>query len=159
MKFERFDNKFIDITSKYHKVRKDDYKSDGLFPIVDQGQKFIGGYTDDEEIVNKDHLPIIIFGDHTKIFKYVDFPFTIGADGVKVLSLINKNDIAKYYYYYFKTLKLTNSGYSRHYKFLKEKRLPVPDKFTDQIQIANILSKAEDLINQRKKSISLLDEF
>lgn len=37
--------------------------------------------------------------------------------------------------------------------------LEIPEKLSDQIQIANILSKAETLIEQRKQSISTLDDY
>jgi type I restriction enzyme S subunit len=43
-------------------------------------------------------------------------------------------------------------------KFVKDLVIPLPS-LPDQIQIANILSKAETLIEQRKESIALLDEF
>lgn len=158
MKFESFENIFKDSTSNFTKVKKEDYQNVGAYPIVDQGQAFIGGYTDDENLVVKENLPVIIFGDHTKIFKYVDFPFTIGADGVKVLSLKNKKDNALFYYYFLKSIKIVDKGYSRHFKYLKEKKLPVAE-YSDQLHIANLLSKAENLIAQRKESIRLLDEF
>lgn len=158
MKFESFENIFKDSTSNFTKVKKEDYQNVGAYPIVDQGQAFIGGYTDDENLVVKENLPVIIFGDHTKIFKYVDFPFTIGADGVKVLSLKNKKDNALFYYYFLKSIKIVDKGYSRHFKYLKEKKLPVAE-YSDQLHIAKLLSKAENLIAQRKESISLLDEF
>lgn len=158
MKFELFENIFKDSTSNFTKVKKEDYQNVGIFPIIDQGQAFIGGYTDDENLVVTENLPVIIFGDHTKIFKYVDFPFTIGADGVKVLTLKNKKDNALFYYYFLKSIKIVDKGYSRHFKYLKEKKLPVAD-YSDQLHIANILSKAESLIAQRKESIRLLDEF
>ncbi|MFN5168829.1 MAG: restriction endonuclease subunit S [Cyclobacteriaceae bacterium] len=159
MKFEPFENIFRDSTSNFTKVKKEDYKIAGNYPIVDQGQAFIGGYTDDEKLVVKENLPVIIFGDHTKIFKYVDFPFTIGADGVKVLTLKNEQHNALYYYYFLKSIKIVDKGYSRHFKYLKEKKLPVTDRVSDQLHIANLLSKAENLITQRKESIALLDEF
>jgi len=158
MKFEPFENIFKDSTSDFTKVRKDDYLQIGIYPIVDQGQAFIGGYTDDESLVVKENLPVIIFGDHTKIFKYVDFPLTIGADGVKVLTLKNKKDNALFYYYFLKSIKIVDKGYSRHFKYLKEKKLPVAD-YPDQLHIAKLLSKAENLIAQRKESIRLLDDF
>ena len=159
MRFEKFSNIIEDNTSNYYKIKKEDYQPLGLFPIIDQGQVFIGGYTDDEKLIIKENLPVIIFGDHTKIFKYVDFPFTIGADGVKVLSLKNQSFNTKFYYYFLKTLRLTNAGYSRHFKYLKVCKLPIPDKVDDQLHIANILTKAENLISLRKESIRLLDEF
>jgi len=159
MKFEPFENIFKDSTSNYKKVKKEDYQSSGKFPIIDQGQTYIGGYTDNESLITKENLPVIVFGDHTKIFKYVDFPFTIGADGVKVLALKHKDYNAQFYFHFFKTLKLIEGGYSRHFKFLKEKNLPVPENVSDQAHIANTLSKAEALISQRKESIKLLDEY
>ena len=57
----------------------------GKFPVVDQGQAFIAGYSDAEEKVIREDLPLIIFGDHTRCVKFVDFPFILGADGTKVL--------------------------------------------------------------------------
>lgn len=158
MKFEPFENIFKDSTSNFTKVKKEDYQIIGAYPIVDQGQAFIGGYTDDENLVVKENLPVIIFGDHTKIFKYVDFPFTIGADGVKVLTLKNKKDNALFYYFFLKSIKIVDKGYSRHFKYLREKKLPIAE-YSDQLHIANLLSKAENLIVQRKESIRLLDEF
>ena len=62
-----------DITSKFKKIKKSDYLEDGLYKIVDQGQEFIAGYTNDEKLINDLNIPIIIFGDHTKIFKFISF--------------------------------------------------------------------------------------
>jgi type I restriction enzyme S subunit len=42
--------------------------------------------------------------------------------------------------------------------FVKDFKVPLPS-LSDQLHIANILSKAENLIAQRKESIRLLDEF
>ena len=67
------------------KVKKRDYLPQGKFPIIDQSQDFIGGYSNNESLVYKGKLPVIIFGDHTRVFKFIDFPFICGADGTKVL--------------------------------------------------------------------------
>jgi len=69
---------------KIGKVRQQEYKKAGKFPIVDQGQNLIAGFWDKEEDVYKGELPVIIFGDHTRIIKFIDFPFVAGADGTKV---------------------------------------------------------------------------
>ena len=159
MRFEHFTDIMEDITSHFYKINKEAYSPSGLYPIIDQGQNFIGGYTSDERLIAKEKLPVIVFGDHTKIFKYVDFPFAIGADGVKVLSLKNPAFNPMYYYFFLKTLKLTDAGYSRHFKFLKESKLPIPENINDQNQIAYILSQSENLITQRKESIKLLDKY
>ena len=60
-------------------VQQNQYSAAGRFPVVDQWSGFIAGYTDDESLVHR-HLPLILFGDHTRIFKFLDFPFASGAD-------------------------------------------------------------------------------
>ncbi len=159
MKKYPFDLVVMDSTSKFHKVKKEDYLPNGLYKIVDQGKELIGGYTNDKELINTLTSPIIIFGDHTKIFKYIDFPLALGADGTKALTIKNNLADSKYLYYYFRTLKLTDAGYSRHFKFLKEVRIPLPENYDDQIRIATVLTRAEKLIAERKESIKALDEL
>lgn len=49
-----------------------------------KGKSLIAGYTDDETAI----LPLsayVLFGDHTRIVKYVDYEFAQGADGLKIL--------------------------------------------------------------------------
>lgn len=159
MKLEQFKSIISDFTAKYNKIKKEDYLSDGRFPIIDQGQKFIGGYTNDETLVTDIEKEFIIFGDHTKVFKFINYPIAIGADGVKVLHINKEKANPKYIYYFLKSIKLTDAGYSRHFKFLKEIPIPIPNDIKDQIRIADILNKAETLITQRKESILLLDEL
>ena len=67
----------------------------------------------------------MIFGDHTKAVKYVDFDFVAGADGIKILcpkSII----LPKFFFYILRSLRLPDLGYSRHFKELKEKEIPLP---------------------------------
>jgi type I restriction enzyme, S subunit len=159
MKTVQFDEIIFDETSRFHKIKKENYKIEGKYPILDQGQIFIGGFTNEKKFVNFDVSPFILFGDHTKILKYIDFPFTIGADGVKVLRIDESIANTKYIYYYLKTLKLTEAGYSRHFKFLKNVKIDIPETKLDQIRIATILSQASILIEQRRESLRLLDEL
>ena len=50
------------------KIKRKEYLDKGLFPIIDQGQDFIVGYTNDSEaIFEKDRY--VIFGDHTESVK------------------------------------------------------------------------------------------
>ena len=72
-------------TKKKLSIPKRDYQESGDFPVIDQGASFIAGWTDSAESVISDNLPVVIFGDHTRIFKYVDFPFALGADGTQLL--------------------------------------------------------------------------
>lgn len=148
-----------DSTKKFTKIKKQDYLECGKYTIVDQGKNFICGYTNEEELVNFEDIPLIVFGDHTKVFKYIDFPIAIGADGVKVLTVDSHIADAKYIYYYLKSLKLHDAGYSRHFKYLKAKKIVLPESKNDQIKIANLLTQVETLIAKREESIELLDEL
>ena len=146
-----------DSTSGNVKIQKSEYSESGDIPIVDQGQSLFGGYTDDVNAICKADLPTIIFGDHTRAFKYVEIPFALGADGAKVLEPVAKLD-KRFLYHYLKQLRLESAGYSRHYKFLKETYVPVPP-LTEQKRIAAILDKADAIRRKRQQAIQLADEF
>ena len=145
------------------KIPGKDFLESGKFPIVDQGETFIAGYTDDKSKVYTKKLPVIIFGDHTRILKFVNFSFALGADGVKIL--VPKDEIdAKYLYFAIKNLKLKSLGYSRHYKLLKDKKIPLPfsnnkPNLKEQERIVSILEKAEKQKEKNKNANVLLDEY
>ncbi|HAE67276.1 MULTISPECIES: restriction endonuclease subunit S [Sphingobacterium] len=143
----KFTDVVKDVTGGNKKLNQDKYLEKGKYPIIDQGEKFIGGYFDDDLTV-KVVKPVVVFGDHSKCIKYVDFDFILGADGVKVLEPCQKLD-SKYLFHFLKTIKLPNVGYSRHFKFLKESIIPLPP-FPIQEKIATILDKADELRRKDK---------
>ena len=67
------------------KTPQSEFLPSGRFAVVDQGKNLISGYVDNESHLCKASLPVIVFGDHTRCFKFIDFPFCMGADGVKIL--------------------------------------------------------------------------
>lgn len=152
-----FDDVLEDVTRHFVKIPTDSYQSTGSYAIVDQGQTFIAGYTDLDLPKNACDPPCIIFGDHTRIFKYVDFDFFIGADGVKVLKPKAEGD-EKYFYHFLNSLKIESSGYSRHFKFLKRTRVLVPP-LPEQKRIAAILDKADEIRRKREAAIAKLDQL
>jgi type I restriction enzyme S subunit len=106
------------------KVQTKDVLESGLFPVVDQGKIFIRGYCNDPEKVIHVTEPLILFGDHTRETKLIDFDFVVGADGVKLLrpiSLFNR-----YYFLALTWLPLDSRGYGRHFKLLRASRIPLP---------------------------------
>ena len=155
------------ISSK-KKIKKNDYLDTGLFPCVDQSREFIGGYTDDVDAIHETPLPVVVFGDHTRIVKFINFPFARGADGTQLL-IPNRNDMSVVQFYYaLEAIDLSNYFYARHFKFLKHQTMLVPpkalgDKFTafageimEQIKALREqnreLSKARDLLLPRLMS-------
>ena len=145
------------------KIPKKDFLSNGKYPIIDQGANHIAGYTNDSNKVYKRGLPVVVFGDHTRALKYIDFEFALGADGVKIL-VPGENISAKYLFYVLKNLNLKTLGYSRHYKLLKEKKVTLPfvngkPDIKEQERIASILEDAEKVREKGNKAEALLDEY
>lgn len=141
-------------------IPREKYQTSGKFPIIDQSDKFVVGYTDDENKVYKISFPVIIFGDHTRIFKYIDFDFAIGADGTQIVIPDRKIFIPKFFYFLMLNPRISNLGYSRHFKILKTKRLTIPP-LNIQKQIVTKLSAVQDyktqLLAQKSKLKELFD--
>lgn len=149
---------FVDRTGGNKKLQQSEFLKSGILPIVDQGQRFIAGYTNDEDARCNVTLPCIIFGDHTRLFKFIDFPFALGADGVKVLEPSTEID-ARYGYYYLNQVKLAGKeGYQRNFKYLKEVSIPLPPLLI-QKQIAAILEKADAAREKRRQVNQLTEQF
>jgi type I restriction enzyme M protein len=107
------------------KIKNSEFLPAGQYPIVDQSEKFIAGYWNNSDDIFQIERPVTIFGDHTRVVKYIDFDFVIGADGTKILKPIPEFD-SKFFYYVVRSLKIESLGYSRHYKELKDKKIPLP---------------------------------
>ena len=152
-----FAEALIDKTSGQRKIFRRDYLKDGMLPVVDQGSDLIAGYTDDYSSAYNGPLPVIVFGDHTRAFKYVDFPFAIGADGAKVLEPTPAFE-PRYLYYYLLTQQITSRGYSRHFQFLRDFKIRwVPG--TEQRRIVEVLDQADHLRRLRAESDTRADRI
>ncbi|WP_017436261.1 restriction endonuclease subunit S [Saccharococcus caldoxylosilyticus] len=132
------------------------YKENGLLPVVDQGQQLISGYTDNLELRFSEELPVIIFGDHTKCIKWIDFDFVQGADGIKILKPLELIH-PKYLYYLLQNVNLPDKGYSRHFKYLKETPLPIAP-LSEQKRIAEKVERLFAKIDEAKRLIEEVKE-
>lgn len=154
---KNFNELLVDNSKKIKSYKTNLYSNSGQTPIIDQGSKKISGYTDNR-IEDSSCYPAIIFGDHTRIIKYIDFPFFRGADGTKVLNTSSNENEIKYFYYYLKYIKIPDDGYSRHFKYLKEVVFPIP-KLSVQRKIVVLLDLASELIEKRKDQIAEMDKL
>ena len=152
-----FDEIFIDKTKYGVKVQTTEYGEVGEHIIIDQGQSQIAGYTDREEGLFEE-VPVVIFGDHTRVIKYVDEPFFLGADGVKVLRSKDDNANYKYLYYALKNARIPDAGYNRHFKWLKEVQINYPDS-DKQAEIVELLDKVSSVIKKREDELCALDNL
>ena len=141
-------------SKKKPSIPKKGYQESGEFPVIDQGASFIAGWTDSSEPIISDNLPVIIFGDHTRIFKYVDFPFALGADGTQLLHPNDDILDPRFFYYALLNLKVPNKGYNRHYRYLREFSVVCPP-LPEQRAIAHVLQTIQEAKFTRQREIAL----
>lgn len=127
-------------------IKRSDYSLGKTIPIVDQGQSLIAGYTDNGSLKIGEG-PYVVFGDHTRAVKWIDFPFAVGADGTKVLKA-KSGILSKYMYYTMANLDITDRGYNRHWTIVRDMRIPVPP-LEVQREIVRILDKFTQLEARR----------
>ena len=144
--------------NRQHQILAKDIAVAGAYPVIDQGQSFISGYCDEVDKLIDFDLPLIVFGDHTRCFKFIDFPFVLGADGTKVLRPRQDLFDPKFYYYGLLSLNLPSRGYNRHFKLLKEQKIPLPP-LQEQKQIAHILTIVKRAIEAQERIIQTTTEL
>ena len=154
----KYDVLFSDISKSEKKIEEKNYLENGKIAIVSQGKDKIVGYSDILKVEPyKEELPLIIFGDHTLNVKYIDFPFYIGADGVKVLKTTSII-ISKFLFYLLNNLKtftLINTGYRRHYPILKKLFFPLPPLNEQK----RIVEKLDFLFEKTKRAKEIIEEI
>ena len=106
------------------KIKTKDVVESGVFPVVDQGKVLVRRYCNDPRKVIEVYEPLIVFGDHTRETKLIDFDFVVGADGVKILQPVCIN--AHFYHLVLQWMPLDSRGYGRHFKLLKSSCIPLP---------------------------------
>ncbi len=156
-----FRSVFECVSTNAKSVKQRDYLPSGSIPVVDQGEGLIGGYTDDPNSEIAIERPVIVFGDHTRKFKFVNHNFAPGADGIKVIrpSLAL---LPKFAYYACLALKLPNRGYARHFGVLVKQRLPIAP-FNEQRRIVDRIDTLFAQIDQGEAALrqaqKLLDHY
>lgn len=148
----------ISKTQRTKQVPTNCYQSVGSIPIIDQSKNYIAGYTDDEECKVSVKIPYIVFGDHTRVLKFIPFSFAKGADGTQ---LIMTNDLKRMpqslFYNSLKHVDLSNYSYARHFKYLKEEQILVPTELIAD-RFDSFASKWYKAIQQCRKEINILTE-
>ncbi len=139
-----------------------DYQIDGTIPIIDQSRDFIAGYTNNTEARIELNEPIIVFGDHTRILKYITFPFAKGADGTQLI--ISSSDRMPQSLFYFSLIHvdLSNYHYARHFKYLKESVVLVPTRIIAQSFdsiVQSIMSRIQVLRDNSFKAIKVRNQL
>ena len=148
------------------KIKKSEFLDRGIIPCVDQSKSFIAGYTNDGKSVFNEFLPIIVFGDHTRIIKFVNFPFACGADGTQLIYPGKDSISPEFLYFSLMHIDLSNFHYARHLKFLKSQKVFIPNewvvkKFTEIVKpiMEEIQFYRNSIYNLRKTRDLLLPKL
>lgn len=138
------------------KLSSEFYGKEGRYPIVDQSQKYFCGFTDSEQAVISENLPLIVFGDHTCVLKKIDIPFAQGADGIKIIK--PKKELHTSFFYQFLLFSpVIMENYKRHFSTLKEKTVCFPDISTgEQQKIADCLFSLDEWVTAESKQLTAL---
>ena len=152
-----FESMCFDDTSSATKIPAGDYLQKGKYAIYDQAQeKVIAGYYDNEQGLCRNY-PAILFGDHSRVVKYIKEPFFIGADGVKIIRPKVDNLTPEFLYYDLKYHNIPNTGYNRHFKYIKMLRL-TKASLEDQSRFLSIAHQADKSISELRKSVDAIDK-
>lgn len=146
---------YINTITPPKKIKKTDFKKNGEYPIIDQSQDEIAGWTDDKESLISSEKPLVIFGDHTCAIKYAEQPFAQGADGIKIIQ--TKDEILpKYLFFLLKNAPIETDGYKRHFSKLKRHKIPLPD-ISIQKEIVSKIEKEEEKIKELRNKINHIE--
>lgn len=133
------------------KLNKNEYLDEGRYPVIDQGQSNIVGYTNDDSAIIEGEY--VLFGDHTRYVKYHKGQFAQGADGLKILRA-GSNISPRFFYFALQNADIPSRGYSRHWSIAKDVLIPIPS-IAEQERIVGILDTFSAAIDNLKKQIEL----
>ena len=138
-----------------------EYHETGRLPIIDQSRKFIAGYTDNLDAKVNEKLPIILFGDHTRILKFITFDFARGADGTQLIISSNVEQMPQCLFFLsLKHIDLSNYSYTRHFKYLKEEKIILPTEKIAQMfenKISEYFGGINILLKMHNRTLRIRD--
>jgi restriction endonuclease S subunit len=154
-----FTKVFTVIPDSKSKIKSSSYLESGKYAVVDQGKELVAGYTDTSLTVDEKSLPVVVFGDHTRAVKYVDFPFTAGADGTKILKpSVITNPKYGFYLVLFAVGQIPSKGYARHFGELSKIQFPLLST-DEQNQIVEKLDSAFAAVELLKVQMKIEKDY
>jgi type I restriction enzyme S subunit len=147
------------VLSKPKGIKSNDYENFGT-PTIDQSKdSFESGFTNRSDYIYKfsDEDSVILFGDHSRVIKYIEEDVAFGNDGSKLFKT-HENFNNKFSFFLLRNFRIPETGYNRHFKYLKDAIFEIPKSKTEQTAIANILTIADNETEALEKKRELLQE-
>lgn len=159
-KWETFEfNDFFEVLKKPNGYKTEEYELYGEIPIIDQSKdNLISGYINNKnKVYDFTKRNVIIFGDHSRVIKFIDTEVSFGNDGIKLFQTKDNFDV-RFGYYVLLNFRVPETGYNRHFKYLDSAIFEIPKSSEEQKAIAEILTTADKEITELEKKLSILKE-
>ncbi|MBF01049.1 restriction endonuclease subunit S [Flavobacterium coralii] len=139
-------------------VKNTNYVGDGT-PVLTANKSFILGYTNENEGIYKNNLPVIIFDDFTVDNKFVDFPFKVKSSAIKILKNKDYKDSLEFFYGLMSQIKFEAKEHKRYYiSSYQNIEIPFPINPAEQRKIAACLSSLDDVITGHQEKLQVLED-
>lgn len=154
-----FESIIKSIGTKNNQIKSKEIENTGTIPVVSQGKEYIDGFSNQVDKSISPKKPVILFGDHTRNVKYIDFEFIIGADGTKIFESLLAD--SKYLFRWVQRAStfIENRGYSRHYSLLKKKPVPIPPLAEQKrivAKIEEIFAVIDQIGTKKEEALSII---
>ncbi|MDO5525530.1 MAG: N-6 DNA methylase [Prevotella sp.] len=157
--YTRLENILAEIEEANIKVQENEIMQSGNTPVITQEKdNLISGYVNSTNCI-KNH-PVIVFGDHSCTFKYVDFDFVRGADGTQLIQSNTPKIHLKYLYHFLSNSRIENAErYERHFKYLKDMWIPMADEKTQDYLIKECEAVDKETEEAKKQIFKAKEEI
>ena len=134
-------------------VKSVNYDNSYKTPVLTAGKTFVLGYTNEEDGIFKNDLPVIIFDDFTTATKFVDFPFKVKSSAMKILKVKEDKADIEYLFHVMQNIEFDSSEHKRYWiSQFSQLLIPLPS-LEKQKEIVNEIQEMKLEIEDFKKSI------
>ena len=149
-------NDIADVLKSGRLYDENSVSQSGEIPVVNQSEAdFHGFHSDEPGVIATEDEPVATFANHTCAMRLMKRPFSCIQN---IFSRVGRKGICDTAFFYYATLgRVTLAGYKGHHPIYRQAWIPLPPLQT-QIRIREILSGYDDMIENNRRRIALLEE-